>query len=344
MSNQGISRRRFIAIAASAIGVSTIGEICSPHVVEPTRWRGSALGAQVSIEICDPDISKARQLIEASVAEVRQLEGLFSLYRPDSALSELNRAGVLVAPAPDMVTLLQASLHFAELTGGAFDPTVQPLWQLYRQHFTQKDPDPAGPSSAQLTEALERVGYRRLLVSKDRIALTTRGAAVTLNGIAQGYATDRVIARLRANGMSSTLVDMGEIRTLGMRSDGTPWKVGLADPDRTNRSLGTVELTDRALATSASSGFRFDAQGRFNHLFDPATGQSASLYRSVSVVAPTATEADALSTAFSVMSSELIEKVVRSDQHLGVFLTHLHDRWNQPVGAGPAAGDLIVSM
>ncbi len=85
---------------------------------------------------------------------------------------------------------------------------------------------------------------------------------------------------------------------------------GLGDPDRPGALTETVDLVDRAIATSAGAGFRFDPEGRFTHLFDPATGRSPSLYRSVSVIAPTATEADALSTAFSLMPVSLIRGIV----------------------------------
>ena len=128
-----------------------------------------------------------------------------------------------------------------------------------------------------------------------------RGAAITLNGIAQGFATDRVVERLRQAGLSTTLVDIGEIRAIGARPEGTPWRVGLGDPDRPGVLTETVDLVDRAVATSAGAGFRFDSEGRFTHLFDPATGRSPQRYSTVSVMAPTATEADALSTAFSLM-------------------------------------------
>jgi thiamine biosynthesis lipoprotein len=147
-------------------------------------------------------------------------------------------------------------------------------------------------------------------VSEDRIALTRRGAAITLNGIAQGYATDRVVERLRSAGLSTTLVNMGEIRALGTRSEGKPWRVGLADPDKPGVLTETIDLIDQAVATSAGAGFRFDVKGRFTHLFDPVTGRSPSLYNTLSVVAPTAMEADALSTAFSLMPVSRIEEVL----------------------------------
>ena len=274
------------------------------------RWHGSALGAQVSIEIYHPDRAEALRLVDRCVLDVRRLEQQFSLYRTDSDICALNRTGILVSPDADMVALLKASLLFADLTDGAFDPTVQPLWQLYADHFSSERPEPEGPSLQKLAETLAKVGRGGLLVSADRIALVKRGAAITLNGIAQGYATDRVVERLRGAGLSATLVNIGEIRAIGARPDGTPWRIGLADPDRPGVLAETVDLVDRAVATSAGAGFRFDAKGRFTHLFDPATGRSPSLYRTVSVIAATATEADALSTAFSLMPLSRIEGIV----------------------------------
>lgn len=310
MLKQNLTRRRVIVIAASAAGSALLTGGTTAAAGEPVRWHGSALGAQVLIEIHHPDRAEAERLVERCVLDVRRLEQQFSLYRADSAICTLNRTGVLVSPYADMVALLKASLLFAGITGGAFDPTVQPLWQLHADHFTSQRADSAGPPPQKLAEALAKVGYAGLLVGEDRIALVRRGAAITLNGIAQGYATDRVVEQLRQAGLSTTLVNMGEIRAIGARPEGAPWRVGLADPDRPGVLTETIDLIDRAVATSAGAGFRFDSKGRFTHLFDPTTGHSPSRYRTVSVIAPTATEADALSTAFSLMPLSAIAGIV----------------------------------
>jgi thiamine biosynthesis lipoprotein len=321
MLEDNLTRRRMIVIAASAAGSAFLAGSRFAHANAPVRWRGSALGAQVSIEIHHRDRAEAERLVDRCVLDVRRLEQQFSLYRADSAISSLNRSGILVAPDADMVALLKASLQFAGITGGAFDPTVQPLWQLYTDHFASERPDGEGPSPGMLAEALAKVGYRGLLVSEDRIALARRGAAITLNGIAQGYATDRVVGRLRQAGLSTTLVNMGEIRAIGKRPEGTPWRVGLADPRRPGTLAETVDLVDRAVATSAGAGFRFDSNGRFTHLFDPATGRSPQRYRAVSVMAPTATEADALSTAFSLMPLSGIRNIVAARPNVQARIT-----------------------
>ena len=101
------------------------------------------------------------------------------------------------------------------------------------------------------------------------------------------------------------------------RPEGTPWRVGLADPERPGALTETVDLVDRAVATSAGAGFRFDAAGRFTHLFDPATGRSPQRYTTVSVIAPT----DALSTAFSLMQSSRIEDIVATRPNVQARIT-----------------------
>jgi thiamine biosynthesis lipoprotein len=304
MAPANLTRRRMIAISAAIAGSAFLPG--AARAGEVVRWRGSALGAQVSIDVFHPDREEAKRTVQVCLMEVRRLERQFSLYQANSAICALNRSGILIAPEPDMVALLRASLQFSDLTGGAFDPTVQPLWQLYAEHFSSEKPHPDGPSTERLMEALAKVGCSGLRVSDERVSLLRHGAAITLNGIAQGHATDRVVDVLRARGLSTTLVNVGEIRALGARGDGTPWRVGLADPDRPGALTETVNLVDRAVATTAGAGFRFDPAGRFTHLFDPRTGRSPALYRTISVMAPTATEADALSTAFSLMPASRI--------------------------------------
>ncbi len=308
MTAGGIGRRRVIRLMAAAGGLAAGGSVLARAGTggRPLAeiWRGSALGAEASITLYHEDRAEARRLLRAAVGELRRLEAVFSLYRPDSALSRLNREGRLAVPPLEMVELLAIARSFAERTGGAFDPTVQPLWQVYAGHFATAGADPAGPPEAAVAAARARVGWRHLRVESTGVAFARAGMAVTLNGIAQGYITDRVADLLKREGMASVLVDLGEIRALGRHPEGRPWQVGIRDPREAGALLRRVALEDRALATSAGSGTRFDGSGRFHHLFDPRSGRSAQRYLSVSVLAPRATVADALSTALYVMSPE----------------------------------------
>jgi thiamine biosynthesis lipoprotein len=312
--NPSLSRRRFL-ITAAACGLPLAASAAAPA---PVEWSGLVLGGVGSIRLYHPDRQAARTLLARVADEARRLERIFSLYDPNSDLSRLNRAGILVDPAPELVDLLGDAAHVAALTGGAFDPTVQPLWTLYADHFSAEGHDPNGPSEAAVRAALGHVGLHHLHVSRDRIALDS-GAALTLNGIAQGSITDRVVALLRQAGITSALVDMGEPCALG-RAEGRPWRVGIADPRDGRGVARDVPLADRAAATSAAYGFAFVPGGRLNHLFDPKTGLSADPRRSLTVLAPDATTADGLSTALSLMDAEAIGRIVQGNPEVAVLV------------------------
>lgn len=302
------SRRRFLTVAAAAVGLPVL-PAGTAHAAEGAlvTWRGVALGALATLSIHHPDRAEAERLVRAAVAETARLEAIFSLYRPDSVISELNRTGAIAAPPAEFVDLLVACDAMVRLTGGAFDPTVQPLWTCHLDHFSAHGRDAGPPPADALREALSRVGWDQLRFGRDRVAFARRGMALTLNGIAQGFVTDRVVALLREAGLAHALVDMGEIRALGDHPSQRPWQVarGGAGPD------AIVPLVDQAIATSAAAGFTFDVAGRYNHLLDPRTGLSAAPDRRITVVAATAAIADALSTAFSLVEETAIADIAK---------------------------------
>lgn len=306
------TRRRFLGIVAASSALALAPSLWrrAQAAIAPTRWQGVALGADAELRLYHPDRQAAERLIEQALQELRRLEGVFSLYRDDSALSVLNRQGYLADPPSDLVRLLSESQHYAELTGGLFDPSVQPLWRVYADHFARPGASAAGPAQADIAAALQRVSYQGIEVDPQRIRLQP-GMALTLNGIAQGYITDRVTDLLRDAGLERALVDMGEIRGLDESAGATGWRVGLADPFSPEQILKQVPISNQALATSGGYGTPFDAEGRYSHLFDPQSGRARPLYRSVSVMASTATAADALSTAFSNMPLDRTAQLVR---------------------------------
>ena len=313
------SRRRFLRISAAAAGLGLLGRGAQAGQVEVQTWTGTALGAQASIRLHHPDPKAARALIERARAEIERLERIFSLYRADSAVSVLNRQGRIEAPPLDLVRILAEARRYSELTEGAFDVTVQPLWQAHAAHFWQGNGTAEGPDPAALAAALERVDHRAVAIDPARIAFEKPGMAITLNGIAQGYITDRIAELLRSEGLEDVLIDLGELRALGRHPDGRPWQVGLRDPRKGERLLRRLALDDAALASSAGAGTRFDGKGRFHHLFDPRLGRSSNRYLGLSVRAPSATQADALSTGLFHLDWEKLTAVVRGSPRIEVF-------------------------
>jgi thiamine biosynthesis lipoprotein len=294
-----LTRRRFIALSAAG-AAATLLSGGSASAEEPLIWRGNALGADASLELYAPDRQTGRKLLAECLAELERLEQIFSLYRDDSSLVQLNRAGRLASPPAELVELLSISRHFSERTAGAFDVTVQPLWVLYADHFSQPAPDPHGPPEAKVAATRRLVDWRGLSIEPGLIAFDREGMAVTLNSVGQGYVTDKIAALLRRRGMTHVLVDMGEIQAIGTRPDGTPWRVGL-------ESGGEVSVIDRGVSTSSPDGTRFSPV--CNHIFDPSTGHCSQLSGSVTVIATSATVANALSTSLAVGGRPLAQRL-----------------------------------
>jgi thiamine biosynthesis lipoprotein len=242
------------------------------------------------------------------MAELRLVESVMSLYRPQSQLCRLNRDGVLDAPHPYLVEVLRRAQAMSAQTGGAFDVTVQPLWLLYAE--AQKTGRPT--ESAALDKAVQRVDWRRVEISAAKIRLHGDGTAVTLNGIAQGFAADRAMAALRRHGVEHALADTGEIASLGHKAGGEPWTAGIQHPRRQDAYVWLAKLRGRCLATSGDYASSFSADFRHHHIFDPRTGRSPAEFASVSVAAATAAQADAISTAVFVLGHAKGLELVRS--------------------------------
>lgn len=301
-----LTRRRCIGITA-ALSAASLLPPGAQAAARPdlTYWQGVALGADAQLQILHPDKQLAARLLERALAEVQRLEAVFSLYRGDSTLVRLNREGVLYEAPADLLRLLAISREFSELTNGAFDPTVQPLWRLYADALSRGK---GLPGSRALHAALQKVGYRAVRVNGRDVHLDRPGMQLTLNGIAQGYITDCVTELLRDAGLNQVLVDMGEVRALAP-TDAQPWRVGLAGADDARTVRQTLQLRAGAVSTSSGAGAPLDAASGLNHIFDPRTGHSPQRWKSISVRADSATVADALSTAFSLLGSGAIRRI-----------------------------------
>jgi thiamine biosynthesis lipoprotein len=253
----------------------------------------------VSIEAWHSDQRAARDAVDAAFGELALVEELMSIYRPDSQLCRLNHNKALAGPHPYFLEVLRAAAAMSRRSEGAFDITVQPLWSVYAE--AQK----AGalPTAAAIENARASVDWRQVTIEPNRIRLRGTDTQITLNGIAQGYAADRASAALVARGVTHALVDCGEIGTIGGKPDGDLWLVGVQHPRHDDAYLSLARLNGRCLATSGDYATKFSADFRFNHLFDPRTGQSPTELASVSIAAPTAMMADALSTAVFVLGT-----------------------------------------
>jgi thiamine biosynthesis lipoprotein len=304
-----ISRRKalFLSLGAgAALGCGGFAAWRPPAVFAPVSRTAWALGSDVSITVHGLARAAAERALDAAFAELETVESVMSLYQPDSQVCRLNRQGFLDQPHPYLVQVLRAAESTSRQTDGALDITVQPLWDLHRMAKQQG----RLPSDDELAAAKSRVDWRRVSVTAHRIDLGGSGTSITLNGIAQGFAADRARSALAAHGVQQALINTGEVASLGSRSAGNPWSVGIQHPRNTDAYTAVAALNGRSLATSGDYETTFTADFRTNHIFDPRTGRSPAELASVSIVAPTALEADALSTAAMVLGAEATLRLV----------------------------------
>ncbi len=254
-----------------------------------------------------PAAAVVRQQIETLFAEV---DGQMSTYRNDSEISRFNASPSTdpVSVSPALAQVVALSLEVSEQTGGAFDITVQPLVRLwnFQRRMVRFEP----PSDAAVEAALQRVGSDKLFVSLDPPTLrkSIPDLELDLSAIAVGFTSDLVAARLASLGVSRMMVELsGEICLRGERPAGGPWRIAIETPIVGKMDVSRVlTLTDTSLATSGNYRNFQEYKGvRYGHSIDPATGRPAvSDLGSVTVIAPTAAQADAFATALMVMGHD----------------------------------------
>jgi thiamine biosynthesis lipoprotein len=319
------TRRRFLRVAAAVAGVPAV--IATVRAIAPKArfhtWHGEVLGALSELSLWHPDAAFARRTITRVCREIERFEQIFSLYRPQSEISRLNEAGKLLKPSPELRNLVEASQRLGELSGGAFDISVQPLWRVYEAHFwsrTDIQPDIAA-RARDVAHAV--VDFRQIESGAAAIGFARAGMAITLNGIAQGYISDAIADMLRNEGFESAVVDLGEYRTIGRHPDGRPWRVGIRDAQGVGSIDRMVDLEDMALAVSGGYGTTFEASGRCHHIFDPRTGASANSLVDVAVIGPRAMAADGLATAICVAGEAVAPTLLAAYPQTRAILTRL---------------------
>jgi len=295
-----MKRRTFLATALGAIGASAACTFGTwPAGARLHTGTALAFGTTINIAVVHADEKLARRAIAAALNAAQQVDRLMSIYHPASQVFRLNRDGVLRQPDPQLLAVLEQARGLSLLTDGAFDISVQPLWRAYSAAAARG----ALPDAAQQDRALALVDWRGVRVSADRIELAQHGMAITLNGLAQGYAADLALAAVRAHGIEHALLDTGEFVARGRKHD-QPWTLGVRAPRDPQALVATLRLQGCGMATSGDYEMAFTQDYRHHHIFDPKAGDSSPELASVTVVAPSAMLADGLSTAFMVLGAD----------------------------------------
>ncbi|RTL71416.1 MAG: FAD:protein FMN transferase [Hyphomicrobiales bacterium] len=293
MSHARITRRRFLNVLAGSAVMSLRPERPEKTVHE---WTGTALGADARIVLAGEATCTAPDAIEACLAEIGRLEEIFSLHSVDSELTRLNRQGIVDGASLDLRYVLHVCRTLHEWTDGLFDPTVQPLWELYASWFARGGNREAPP--AELVEDVRlRVGFRDVRIKGATVSLSP-GCQLTLNGIAQGYITDCVARLLRGRGWTNVLADVGEVAAVGPPPSMRPFVVEVRENGQ------RLACANVALATSAASALLFSEAHALGHIIDPRSGRASSQWQCVTVRHTSATIADGLSTACALATED----------------------------------------
>lgn len=305
---------------------------CQDQTVrEHIKLTGHTMGTHYNITLSavagEPLQADAQALQEAVDAEFRYLNQVFSIYIEDSELMELNRAeiGQWLSISEPLMDVLQLSQDISARSGGAFDVTIMPLVRFWG---FGPDPGPAQTPGASEVDALRsRVGYQHLELGEGQ-ARRLADISIDLGGVAKGYSADWVLRMLEQRGFENILVEIGgDLAVKGEAPRGGPWRLAIEQPSMLRGEARlVVSLTDQGLVTSGEYRNFYELDGeRFSHTIDPTTGYPVR-HRlvSVSVIAPTAAEADAWATAMSVLGEERGMALAEREQ-LPVYMVLIQD-------------------
>ena len=283
-----------------------------------------SMGSSLKIAIWTADPSQATAAADRVAREFDRLESLLSVWKNGSDVVRLNAAAGR-APVPvsrETLEVLAAARMASEMTAGKFDITFGALADIWK---FDHDQDNSVPDRTAIEKRLPLVDYRAVQVNaaKGMAFITRPGVRVHLGGIGKGYAVDRAVDLLRAANLRDFLIQAGGDIYAAGTNNGTPWKLGLADPRSDHSAFAALELHDGTFSTAGDYERFFVKDGvRYHHLIDPDRGEPARLCRSVTIVADRATTADVLSTGVFIMGPDqgmaLIEQLPNVE---GVIVT-----------------------
>lgn len=256
------------------------------------------MGTFVAITAIHSSRDEAENVIGMAFEEIDRLSAQLSRYNANSPVAQLNYNGSLPNSSLEVLEIVARSLYYHKETGGAFDITVKPLVELYKDRFAAGEK----PSESEISTVLRNVGSEHIRFEGGNISFSRDNMGITLDGIAKGYIVDRVSEFLAKKGITNHLINAGgDIRANGSAAKGKPWTVAIQDPSKRKEYPDVIHMTNGAIATSGNYEVYYDQEKMFHHIVDSRTGHSPELSSSVTVMASSVMDADALSTSVYVM-------------------------------------------
>ena len=299
------------------ITIIVVSAICAIRIFTRVSLDGGfhqVMGTFAHIIAVADNKTVANASIEAAFERLRYVDDTMSDYNPESQLSQVNRDAFAkpVEINDHLFEILSAAVEYSKKSGGAFDVTIGPVVDLWRTAGENKQK----PTEEALALTKSKVGYEKLVLDgeKKTVKFAVEGMRLDLGAIAKGYAIDMAVDAMKKSGAIGGMVDVGgDIRCFGKpKAYKKCWLIGLQDPTAEDLLL-KLEMLDTAMATSGNYR-RFvliDGQ-KFSHIFDPALSTSAEKLSSVTIIAPTAMQADILATTVSVIGKEQGFKLIES--------------------------------
>jgi thiamine biosynthesis lipoprotein ApbE len=303
----------------------------SPDIIEEEEQKivqmRQMMGTWAEITVYSQDVEAANRAIESALDTMTTVGNLMSPYNQDSEISEINRqtGKKSVRVSPPTFFVVQSALYYSEISDGAFDITISPLirsWGFFRKQGRI-------PPQEEINQQRALVNYKLIELDSEqrRIKLLKHGITLDLGGIAKGYAVDKAIEKLRSAKLENILVNLsGNMYAMGHSKDKEAWHIGIRHPRQKGDLLGFLELREEAIATSGDyEKFFIHAGKRYSHIINPHTGYPVSDIASVTIIAPTAMAADALSTAVFVLGAEKGLQLIESEDGVEGIIVQIDD-------------------
>ena len=313
---------------------------------EKLIWRERNMigfGTTLWIKAAHENVDQLETALTAAVAAIRNVERQMSLYDPESALCRLNAHGVLQQQSADLRVVLDLAKQFSMHSAGAFDVSMQSLWKVWARATEES----RLPTQHELQQAKKIVNWRAVETSVSTVRLNLSGMSLSLNGIAQGYASDKARAALEAHGIQHAVIDAGETSLLGHAPNDQPWSFSIEHAalgevkkseamqvqqlDRVQSTMPIIVSDGRAMATSSDSHTVFSADHKHHHILNPHSGDSPQYWSSVTVLAPSCVMADALTKVFFMLPPAQIDTAARR-WGVDVVLQDKAGKWRATAG------------
>lgn len=268
----------------------------------------------VTITVYDSSKDKGQEAIELGFLEMKRLINIFNRYEGGTQISHLNEHGILKDVPKEIYFVIKKASYYHHLSNGAFDITIKPIVDLFKERFRVGSP----PTKEEVKETLSLVDANELYFDENKIKFLKNGMGITLDGIAKGYIVDSAAGLIKKMGIEYALINAGgDIRAIGNKY----FRIAIRNPFKPNDYVDIVNLKDAAIATSGNYERYFDKEKKFYHIVDPKTGYSPLKLSSISVVAKTVTDADAISTAAFLFSPLLAKRFIEGISASALIIT-----------------------